>query len=65
MYKYILEQAGNINWMAIFALLTFFFVFTVSVVTLFFRSREYIDKMSHLPLEDNDLTQNKNSSSHE
>jgi len=52
MYKYILEGAGNINWMAIFALLTFFFMFVISAFTVLFRKREYVEKMSKLPLED-------------
>jgi hypothetical protein len=35
MAKYILEGAGNINWMAIFALLTFVHIFTVSALLAF------------------------------
>lgn len=53
MYKYILEGAGNINWMAIFALLTFLFIFLVSVVVVFSRNKAFIDKMAHMPLDDN------------
>ncbi len=53
MYKYLLESAGNINWMAIFALITFFLIFTISAVTVFRRNPEFIKKMSNLPLEDN------------
>ena len=34
MYKYILEQAGNINWMAVFALSTFVFVFLNSILLI-------------------------------
>ncbi|MBK9152197.1 MAG: hypothetical protein IPM26_14970 [Saprospiraceae bacterium] len=52
MYKYILESAGNINWMAIFALLTFFTIFLMSIWLVFRDSKEYIQKMEHLPLED-------------
>ena len=52
MYKYIIEQAGNINWMAIFALLTFVFVFSTSVILAFFKSKESMDKMANLPLDD-------------
>lgn len=52
MYKYILEQAGNINWMAIFALLTFMFIFITSVVVVFFKSKKSMDRMANLPLEE-------------
>jgi hypothetical protein len=52
MYKYILEEAGNINWMAISALLTFVTVFLVSAVMAFKSSPAYIDKMANMPLDD-------------
>lgn len=53
MFKYILENAGNINWMAIFALLTFFSLFVISAVLVFTKRKSWVDKMSSLPLEDN------------
>jgi len=53
MYKYILESAGDINWMALFALLTFFFMFVISAILVFSKNRSYIDKMANLPLENN------------
>lgn len=52
MYKYILENAGDINWMAIFALITFFAMFLISLMVIFRRNPAYIKKMSNLPLED-------------
>jgi hypothetical protein len=52
MYKYILSEAGNINWMALFALLTFMFVFITSVIMIFRKNNDYINKMASLPLED-------------
>jgi len=52
MYKYIIEQAGSINWMAIFALLTFMFVFTTSIILAFFKTKESMDRMANLPLDD-------------
>ena len=52
MYKYILENAGDINWMAIFALLTFFAMFLISLMVIFRHKSAYIEKMSNLPLED-------------
>jgi len=64
MYKYLLESAGNINWMAIFALITFFTIFTISAVTAFRKNPEFIKKMSHLPLEDN-IPQTPENSDHE
>lgn len=53
MFKYILENAGNINWMAIFALITFFALFVISAVVIITKRKSWIDKMAHLPLEDN------------
>jgi len=38
--------------MAIFALITFFLVFTISAITILRKRPEYIKKMSHLPLDD-------------
>ncbi|NRB52774.1 MAG: hypothetical protein HRU41_34255 [Saprospiraceae bacterium] len=52
MYKYILAEAGNINWMAIFALLTFFILFVMSAVLVLRRNGAFIEKMSRLPLEE-------------
>lgn len=52
MYKYILEGAGNINWMAIFALLTFFFIFILAVVLAFTKRKEELNHCASLPLED-------------
>lgn len=52
MYKYILESAGNINWMAIFALITFFLIFSISVVAVFKKKQSFIDRMGNLPLDD-------------
>ncbi|MEM1121895.1 MAG: hypothetical protein AAGJ18_15695 [Bacteroidota bacterium] len=54
MYKYILEGAGDINWMAIFALVTFFWIFSVSAITIFLKKKSFIDHMAHLPLEQED-----------
>lgn len=52
MYKHILEGAGDINWMAIFALLTFLWLFVVSVITVFLKKKSFIDHMAHLPLDE-------------
>ncbi|HMT52288.1 MAG: hypothetical protein KAX53_00510 [Saprospiraceae bacterium] len=52
MAKYILEGAGNINWMAIFALLTFVIIFTVSALLAFRKNNPVIKRMENLPLDD-------------
>ncbi|MEZ5043023.1 MAG: hypothetical protein R2828_24215 [Saprospiraceae bacterium] len=52
MYKYIIAEAGNINWMAIFALLTFFFLFVMSAILVFRKNKAFIDRMSRMPLDD-------------
>ena len=65
MYKHILANAGEINWMAIFALLTFFLLFVISAVTIFFRSKTFVDKMSNLPLEDSSSIKTETTNGHE
>ena len=57
MYKYILESAGDINWMAIFALLTFFSMFVITAFVVFRSKPAFIDKMANLPLEDSITTE--------
>ncbi len=64
MFKHILEGAGNINWMAIFALITFFSIFLISAITVLKSKPAHIKKMSHLPLE-GDHPQNAEKDSHE
>ena len=51
MYKYILETAGNINWMALFALLTFFFVFSMSIYLAFIKKEDELKEVAQLPLD--------------
>ncbi len=58
MYKYILETAGNINWMALFALLTFFIVFTMSIYLAFIKNNEELSEVANLPLADDDSINN-------
>ncbi len=57
MYKHILEQAGNINWMAIAALLTFVTVFLLVLIMVAKKDPAYIHKMANMPLEDNPSAQ--------
>lgn len=52
MAKYILEEAGNINWMAIFALLTFLTVFSVGAWLALRKDTDAIKHMESLPLDD-------------
>jgi hypothetical protein len=52
MFKYILERAGDINWMAISALVTFFVLFVIASVVILRRNPDYIRKMANMPLED-------------
>jgi hypothetical protein len=58
MYKYILEAAGNINWMALSALLTFMFVFVVSAILILTKNTETIKHISELPLGDDQVNAN-------
>lgn len=51
MYKYILESAGNINWMALFALLTFVIVFLTSAVMAFRKDKKTLNHIASLPLD--------------
>ena len=50
MYKYILETAGNINWMALFALLTFVSVFSISAYLIIRKDNGEIQRLASLPL---------------
>jgi hypothetical protein len=55
MYKYILASGGeNINWMAIFSLITFFLLFAISAFAIWGRSKAYVSHMAALPLDDED-----------
>ena len=51
MFKYILAEGGNINWMALFALITFFIMFLVSIVTVFGDKKKLYQHMAELPLD--------------
>jgi predicted permease len=53
MYKYILDSASNgINWMAIFALVTFVVIFCIGTWLVLRKDQSHIDKMAALPLDD-------------
>jgi hypothetical protein len=55
MYKHILERAGDIDWMALGPLLLFFVFFMVISIFAIRQKKEFVDKMSNLPLEDNTI----------
>jgi uncharacterized membrane protein (DUF485 family) len=54
MFKHILSGA-DINWMAIFALVTFFAMFVIAIIAIFAADKKYIDKMARLPLEEDSV----------
>jgi hypothetical protein len=54
MAKYIIESAGNVNWMALFALITFMVVFLTGVYLVFMDNKAFIRRMENLPLDSND-----------
>jgi hypothetical protein len=53
MFKHILASGGdNINWMAIFSLLTFFAMFTIGIIAVWGKSKAYVQHMAELPLDE-------------
>jgi len=52
MAKYLLA-AENINWLAVFALVTFVFIFLLSVLMAFGRKKDSYQRVAQLPLDDN------------
>jgi hypothetical protein len=54
MYKYILEAAGSLDGLALFALVTFFSIFSVSIYLACFSDKSKISKIASLPLADDD-----------
>ena len=60
MYKYILERAGDIDWMAIIPLLIFTIVFVIITIRAITAKKDYINKMANLPLDENDSLKNEN-----
>ncbi len=65
MFKHILANAGDINWMAIFAMLTFILLFVISAVAIFGKSKSFINKMSNLPLDDSLSVKTETTNGHE
>ncbi len=52
MAKYILENAGDIQWLALMPLVLFFLVFVGALIMTMLKNKTYIDRMSHLPFEE-------------
>lgn len=52
MFKYILQNAGDINWLAVVALVLFFAVFLFGSVWVLTRKKDFVEKISRLPLDD-------------
>lgn len=52
MAKYIIEAAGNVNWMAIFSLVTFLTVFSIGAWLALRKDTNTIKHMESLPLEE-------------
>jgi hypothetical protein len=54
MAKYLLA-ASDINWLAIMALLTFFFIFSLTLVMVIGRGRKSYEEVEQQPLKDSYL----------
>ncbi len=53
MFRYLIQsQTHDLNWMAIFALVTFFTIFLVAIWLVLVRDRAFYDHMASLPLDD-------------
>ena len=52
MFKYILERAGDIEWMAIVPLVLFVVYFVVIVWRALSQKKEFVDRMANMPLQD-------------
>jgi len=48
------------NWAGIVSLLIFFSVFVIAMVMVFMKKESDIEHLSHLPLDDEDTSENKN-----
>lgn len=52
MFKYILQNAGDINWLAVMALVLFFAIFLFDSVWILTKKKDYVDRVSRLPLDE-------------
>jgi cbb3-type cytochrome oxidase subunit 3 len=62
MYKHLLDRiSGDIDWMALFSLVTFFLVFAMVVYVAMAERKAHVDYMAGLPLR-NDAEQDESQS---
>mgnify|MGYP006048234023 CR=1 len=62
MFKHLLATtSGSINWMALFALITFFLIFSIVLFQVFFQKKKYVDYMANLPFEKDQQLDNNSS----
>ena len=59
MYKYILEKAGDLDWMAVVPLLIFTTIFVIITIQAFTHKKAFINKMASMPLDENDSFENE------
>ena len=60
MFKHLLSSsASDINWMAIFALVTFFILFFAILFQAILSKKDYVNYMSNMPLEDDHIQNSK------
>ena len=52
MFKYILENAGDMSTMALIPLVLFFMLFVGVSALAMIKNKSYIERMSNLPFED-------------
>lgn len=60
MFKYIIERAGNIDWMAIIPMIIFVVIFALVIIYAFFNKKTDFDSIAQIPLEDNDDIEDSN-----
>lgn len=60
MYKYLLESAGDINWMAVFPLIVFIAFFSIVILVTFLRKKEHISHLAQLPFDHDSQIKNPN-----
>ncbi len=53
MYKYLLQSVEGIQWFGIGSLLLFFITFCTVAIRAFIFSKEEMDRMAQMPLNDN------------
>mgnify|MGYP006888931976 CR=1 FL=1 len=60
MFKHLLSSsAGDLNWMGVFALVTFFIIFFAIFFQAVLVKKDYVKYMSKMPLEDGHIQNSK------